>query len=78
MFGDIGISELLVVLVVAIVVTRPEDLPVLMRRFGVFYAYVQSFVQGIWFGWQEKLGLFSTSNPSHTGERRKSDGGDGA
>lgn len=74
MFGDIGLSELLVVIVVAIAVTKPEDLPVVMRRLGVFYAYVQSFVQGIWLGWQEKMGLFSTA--SHTrGEDGQDKGG---
>lgn len=62
MFGDIGMAELLVVALVVILVTRPEDLPVLMRRLGLMTAYVQSFIGGVWGGWQEKLGLFSTQN----------------
>ena len=69
MFGDIGLSELFLILVVTLIVTKPADLPVIMRRLGVFYAYIQSFVQGIWLGWQEKMGLFSTQHPN---ERQKS------
>jgi Sec-independent protein translocase protein TatA len=57
MFGDIGLSELLVIALVVVLVTRPEDLPVLMRRLGIMTAHVQRFVHGIWSGWQEKLGL---------------------
>ncbi len=60
MFGDIGLSELIVISVVAVAVTRPGDLPVVMRRLGLMTAYVQSFIGGIWGGWQEKLGLIQT------------------
>ncbi|RYD50486.1 MAG: hypothetical protein EOP52_14020 [Sphingobacteriales bacterium] len=42
---------------VIVFLTRPEDLPVVMRRFGVIYAHIQTFIYGIWAGWQEKLGL---------------------
>lgn len=62
MFGDIGLAEILVIAVVVIVVTRPEDLPVLMRRLGLITAHVQRFIGGVWGGWQEKLGIFSTQN----------------
>lgn len=60
MFGDVGLSELLVIALVVIFVTKPEDLPVLMRRLGIITAHIQRFIQGVWGGWQEKLGLFST------------------
>lgn len=60
MFGDIGLSELLVIAFVVILVTRPEDLPVLMRRLGIMTAHLQRFIGGVWGGWQEKLGMFST------------------
>ncbi len=59
MFGEIGLAELLVVGLVVILVTRPQDLPVVMRRFGIMTAHMQRFVQGMWGGWQEKLGMFS-------------------
>lgn len=58
MFGDIGFSELLVISLIVILVTRPEDLPVLMRRLGILTAHIQRFIGGVWGGWQEKLGLF--------------------
>lgn len=57
MFGDIGLSELFLVGLVIVFLTKPEDLPVVMRRFGVVYAHIQTFVYGVWAGWQEKLGL---------------------
>ena len=63
MFGGIGFAELLVVVALIIVLTRPEDLPVIMRRAGLMYAYVQMYLQGIWLGWQEKLGLLSARGP---------------
>lgn len=66
MVPDIGLSELLVVLVVALVVMKPEDIPVVMRTLGVWTAHVQHFVTGIWGGWQEKLGLL---NPAERGGR---------
>jgi len=57
MLGELGLSELLIIALVILVVTRPEDLPVLMRRLGIMTAHIQRFAQGIWAGWQEKLGL---------------------
>jgi Sec-independent protein translocase protein TatA len=63
-FGDIGLSELLIIALVVIVVTRPEDLPVLMRRLGILTAHIQRFIHGVWGGWQEKMGLFGHTPPS--------------
>lgn len=60
MLGDFGLSELLVIAVVVVLVTRPEDLPVLMRKLGIMTAHLQRYMHGIWGGWQEKLGMFST------------------
>lgn len=71
MFGEIGLSELLVVAALIIVLTRPEDLPVIMRRAGLAYAYVHMYLQGVWLGWQEKLGLLnarSSQSRSHAGD----------
>ena len=69
MFGDIGLSELLVIAFIVILVTRPEDLPVLMRRMGIITAHIQRFIHGIWGGWQEKLGLMG---PVDKGVRKES------
>lgn len=63
MFGEIGLSELLVVAALIVVLTRPEDLPVIMRRAGLAYAYVHMYLQGVWLGWQEKLGLLNVRGP---------------
>lgn len=65
MFGDIGLSELLIILVVVLVVVRPEDLPTLMRRLGIAVAHIQRFVAGVWGGWQEKLGLLNNNEEKH-------------
>ncbi|PZP39063.1 MAG: hypothetical protein DI585_05370 [Pseudomonas fluorescens] len=64
MFGEIGLAELLVIGFVVIVITKPQDLPVLMRRIGILTAHIQSFIYGVWGGWQEKLGLISTQDSS--------------
>ena len=63
MFGDIGLAEILLVALVVILVTRPQDLPVVMRRAGLVYAHVHMFLQGVWLGWQEKLGLLNAPGP---------------
>ncbi|TKW61602.1 MAG: hypothetical protein DI628_02970 [Blastochloris viridis] len=63
MFGEIGFAELLVVAALIIILTKPEDLPVIMRRAGLMYAYVHMYLQGVWLGWQEKLGLLNAPGP---------------
>lgn len=57
MLPDIGLGELLVVVFVVLLVGRPEDVPVVMRKLGVWSAHLQHFVRGIWAGWQEQTGL---------------------
>lgn len=57
MVPDIGLGELLVVAIVVLLVTKPEDLPVVMHRFGVVVAHLRAFVGGIWGGWQENMGM---------------------
>lgn len=63
MFGGIGFAELLVVVALIIVLTKPQDVPVIMRRAGLLYAYVHMYLQGVWLGWQEKLGLLNARSP---------------
>ncbi len=75
MFGDIGLSELFLVAVVIVFLTKPADLPVIMRRFGVVYAHIQTFVYGVWAGWQEKLGLLGGAEG--VGEQSQMDDGKG-
>jgi sec-independent protein translocase protein TatB len=41
---DIGLSELLLIAVVALVVLDPKDLPVLMRKIGAFTAKARATV----------------------------------
>lgn len=57
MVPDIGLAELLVVAVVVVLVTKPEDVPVIMHKLGVFTAHIRAFVSGILAGWQENMGL---------------------
>ena len=56
-------AELLVVAALIIVLTRPQDVPVIMRRAGLLYAYVHMYLQGVWLGWQEKLGMLNAHTP---------------
>ncbi len=67
MFGEIGFAELLIVVALIIVLTKPQDVPVIMRRAGLMYAYVHMYLQGVWLGWQEKLGLLNARS-SHKGD----------
>lgn len=71
MFGDIGLSELMIIALVVIIVTKPEDLPVLMRKLGIITAHLQRFVHGVWGGWQEKLGLFGAPETHGNQQREK-------
>ena len=41
MFPDIGGSELIIVAVIALLVVKPQDLPVMMRKFGAFMAQMR-------------------------------------
>ncbi len=63
MFGEIGFAELLIVVALIILLTKPQDLPVIMRRAGLMYAYVHMYLQGVWLGWQEKLGMLNARGP---------------
>lgn len=55
MLADIGFSEILVVACVALVVTKPEDVPGLMRKAGVATAHLRHFMQGMWAGFTESM-----------------------
>ncbi|MGH4036469.1 MAG: hypothetical protein ACRQFF_01310 [Sphaerochaeta sp.] len=46
MFG-LGLSEIFTVLVVAIVLLNPKDLPVIVRKIGKIYAKIMRQVNGI-------------------------------
>lgn len=54
MLPDIGLGEILVVLAVAVLVVKPEELPTVMHKLGVLTAHVRQFVSGMWAGWREK------------------------
>lgn len=54
MFPDIGLGEVLVVALVILLVAKPEDIPVFMRKLGIFMAHVQNFLRGMWGGMQEE------------------------
>jgi len=65
-FSDIGLAEVLVVLFVMLVVGKPEDLPVVMRKLGVAVAFLQSFMRGMVLGWQENI---TAADPPGRGKR---------
>lgn len=54
---DIGLGELLVVALVVLLVTKPEDVPAVMHRLGVMVAHMRAFAAGIWAGWQENMAM---------------------
>ena len=54
-FGDVGLSELLLIVLVAVVVLKPEDVPVVMHKAGVVVAHVRHYVNGMWLGFKEKM-----------------------
>jgi|GEM_PF-4991870 len=39
---DIGITEILVIAIIAIIVVGPKDLPILLRKIGGFVSYIKS------------------------------------
>ena len=50
----LGLSELAIVLVVALVLLRPNDAPKLARQLGMLWVKVRMNWRGIWLGWQEQ------------------------
>ena len=46
MFG-LGLSEIFTIIVVAIVILNPKDLPVLVRKIGKIYAVIMRQVNGL-------------------------------
>lgn len=58
MLPGVGLSEILVIALVVLLVVKPRDVPVIMRKAGIFTAYIRHFLQGIWAGWQEDLPNF--------------------
>jgi Sec-independent protein translocase protein TatA len=54
---DIGLAEILVIVLVAVLAMKPEDIPVVMHQSGIFFARIQRFTAGIWAGWKEKVGI---------------------
>lgn len=57
MLPDVGLAEILVIALVAVLLVKPEELPGIMRKAGMMMAYGQRFVQGMWQGWKEKAGI---------------------
>jgi sec-independent protein translocase protein TatB len=54
MFG-ISIFELLLVLIIALVVIKPKDLPKAMHSFGTLVAKVRRFYQMMQYQWTKSL-----------------------
>jgi len=54
MLPDVGFGELLVVMAAAVLLVKPEEMPALMHKLGVFTAHMRRFVGGMWAGWREK------------------------
>lgn len=53
MLPEVGLGELLLTALVALVVMRPGDIPEIMRRLGVLRATLRSWGTGMWLGIQE-------------------------
>lgn len=75
MLPDIGFGELLVIAVVVLLVGKPEDLPVVMRKLGIWSAHLQHYIRGITAGWQEGMDSVAedvmTAKPSPRAKVRK-------
>lgn len=57
MLPDIGLSEILVIALAAVLLVKPEEIPGIMRKAGMLFAYGQRYVYGMWQGWKEKAGI---------------------
>lgn len=64
MLPDIGFTEILLIGVVALLVLRPEDFPLLMRRLGMLSVTFRANMMGMWQGWQEHASSKPTSAAS--------------
>ena len=54
MVPEVGLTELLVIGAVALLVLKPEDLPELMHKLGLWSATLKRNMQGMWDGWAEQ------------------------
>jgi sec-independent protein translocase protein TatB len=54
MLPEVGFTELLLIGAVALLVLKPEDLPVFMRRLGLWSATAKRNLQGMYEGWLEQ------------------------
>ncbi len=54
MLPQLGLSEIFVIALVALIFLRPEDLPKLMHRAGLFWVQLQANWSGILQGLQER------------------------
>lgn len=55
MLPGIGLPELLLIGVVALLVLKPGDLPTFMHKLGVWSSMLRYNLQGLWAGLQEEL-----------------------
>lgn len=53
MLPEVGWTELLLIGAVALIVLKPEDLPALMRKLGLWSATLRQNMQGMMDGWAE-------------------------
>lgn len=54
MLPGVGISEIVVIAVVALLAFDAEEWPDIMRKLGIFAAHVNRYVQGMWQGMHGK------------------------
>jgi Sec-independent protein translocase protein TatA len=54
MLPEVGFTELLVIAAVMLLVLKPADLPIFMRRLGVLSATAKRNLQGMYEGWLEQ------------------------
>jgi sec-independent protein translocase protein TatB len=53
MLPEVGLTELLVIGLVALLVLKPADVPILMRKLGLWYVHARRYLYGFAVGLEE-------------------------
>ncbi len=70
MLPDVGLTELLVIGLVALFVLKPEDVPGIMRKAGLLYVQARRYLYGFAMGLEE-AGSLPADTPSAIKPRAK-------
>lgn len=63
MLPEVGLTEILLIGVVALVVLKPSDLPAFMRQLGLWSATARRNLQGMYEGWLEQAEQEAAKKP---------------